>query len=352
MRGLALIALALEKLEVAGRALERSEPARPSTAALRSAAPVHRRDRGRSTDESSEEERPRPPTPLAASTVGSYDPPRHAGLHARRSHARRDRPPRRAGRRRGATPTPRSGSGPEDRRRTSRRGRRRSAPTRGSSAGRGRTTPARSRARGSPRSGSRSSGRWAAATGRSARSCRPTGERSMASDRGAARRASRRRTSTLPGSRCDHFHVSGYALMRRAGPAAPHCEPSSSRASTARASASISRPGARSATAARTRSATRSVERRARRRLRERGRGAARRPLRRRRRLDPQARSAGLLVRRRRAGGRSRSSEIVDSTGAGDALAAGWIVGGPDLALEAAARCVQQLGAMPIPSAA
>jgi len=39
--------------------------------------------------------------------------------------------------------------------------------------------------------------------------------------------------------------------------------------------------------------------------------------------------------------------QVVDTTGAGDALAAGWIVGGPDLALEAAARCVQQLGAMP-----
>jgi sugar/nucleoside kinase (ribokinase family) len=38
---------------------------------------------------------------------------------------------------------------------------------------------------------------------------------------------------------------------------------------------------------------------------------------------------------------------VVDTTGAGDALAAGWIVGGPRLALEAAARCVQQLGAMP-----
>lgn len=38
---------------------------------------------------------------------------------------------------------------------------------------------------------------------------------------------------------------------------------------------------------------------------------------------------------------------VVDSTGAGDALAAGWIVGGPDLALEAAARCVSQMGAMP-----
>lgn len=38
---------------------------------------------------------------------------------------------------------------------------------------------------------------------------------------------------------------------------------------------------------------------------------------------------------------------VVDSTGAGDALAAGYIVGGPDLALEAAARCVARLGSMP-----
>jgi ribokinase len=40
----------------------------------------------------------------------------------------------------------------------------------------------------------------------------------------------------------------------------------------------------------------------------------------------------------------------VDSTGAGDALAAGWIVGGPRLGLEAAARCVAQVGAMPCAS--
>ena len=38
---------------------------------------------------------------------------------------------------------------------------------------------------------------------------------------------------------------------------------------------------------------------------------------------------------------------VVDSTGAGDALAAGWLVGGPDLALEAAARCVSKAGALP-----
>ena len=40
-------------------------------------------------------------------------------------------------------------------------------------------------------------------------------------------------------------------------------------------------------------------------------------------------------------------ARVVDTTGAGDALAAGWIVAGPDLALEAAARCIQTLGAMP-----
>jgi ribokinase len=38
---------------------------------------------------------------------------------------------------------------------------------------------------------------------------------------------------------------------------------------------------------------------------------------------------------------------ITDATGAGDALAAGFLVGGPELAGEAAARCVAKLGAMP-----
>jgi sugar/nucleoside kinase (ribokinase family) len=39
--------------------------------------------------------------------------------------------------------------------------------------------------------------------------------------------------------------------------------------------------------------------------------------------------------------------EVVDTTGAGDALAAGYLVGGPELAMEAAARCVANLGTMP-----
>jgi ribokinase len=38
---------------------------------------------------------------------------------------------------------------------------------------------------------------------------------------------------------------------------------------------------------------------------------------------------------------------VLDATGAGDALAAGFLLGGPDLAMEAAARCVAQVGAQP-----
>jgi sugar/nucleoside kinase (ribokinase family) len=43
----------------------------------------------------------------------------------------------------------------------------------------------------------------------------------------------------------------------------------------------------------------------------------------------------------------ARATQVVDTTGAGDAFAAGYLVGGAELALEAAARCVAQLGSMP-----
>ena len=39
--------------------------------------------------------------------------------------------------------------------------------------------------------------------------------------------------------------------------------------------------------------------------------------------------------------------DAVDTTGAGDAFAAGFLVGGPAIALEAASRCVGTMGAMP-----
>jgi len=39
--------------------------------------------------------------------------------------------------------------------------------------------------------------------------------------------------------------------------------------------------------------------------------------------------------------------DVIDTTGAGDALAAGYLVGGPEVAMDAAARCVSMIGAMP-----
>jgi ribokinase len=43
----------------------------------------------------------------------------------------------------------------------------------------------------------------------------------------------------------------------------------------------------------------------------------------------------------------AKPAEVVDTTGAGDALAAGFLLGGPDLGLDAAARCVATMGAFP-----
>jgi len=41
------------------------------------------------------------------------------------------------------------------------------------------------------------------------------------------------------------------------------------------------------------------------------------------------------------------ATDVLDPTGAGDALAGGYLVGGPELGLEAAARCCAKLGTMP-----
>jgi ribokinase len=57
----------------------------------------------------------------------------------------------------------------------------------------------------------------------------------------------------------------------------------------------------------------------------------------------------GILVRRagHETAWPAERAEVVDTTGAGDALAAGCLLGGPALGLEAAARCVAQMGAFP-----
>jgi ribokinase len=61
-------------------------------------------------------------------------------------------------------------------------------------------------------------------------------------------------------------------------------------------------------------------------------------------------RGAGGVVHYRDGAGRERRAlpgPVVDPTGAGDALAAGFLVGGLDLAVQAAARCLATMGALP-----
>lgn len=173
----------------------------------------------------------------------------------------------------------------------------------------------------------------------------PDGERSMAADRGAA--AGLRPDEVDPAwlEGCTHVFVSGYALMR---------EPAAEAA--ARAVQLARRAGAGVSVDLSSWSAIRQsgVER-----FRERVLA-----------LSPdvvfanedEERIVGgplpgtLWILKRGARGCSFAGDeraalpverVVDTTGAGDALAAGYLIGGPELALEAAARCVQRLGAMP-----
>jgi ribokinase len=173
----------------------------------------------------------------------------------------------------------------------------------------------------------------------------PSGERSLAPDRGAAAelRPDEIRPEWLDG--CDHLFVSGYALFRDPARGAAVEAIRLARERCARVSIDLSSWSA----------------------LRAAGAEDVRRLL---LNLRPdivfanedEERALGGPVsgplRILKRGGRGCSFDgderevvpverVVDSTGAGDALAAGWIVGGPVLALEAAARCVQHQGAMP-----
>jgi ribokinase len=173
----------------------------------------------------------------------------------------------------------------------------------------------------------------------------PDGERSMAADRGAAAdlRAEEVDAAWLEG--CDHLFVSGYAVMR---------EPA--RGAALRAVELARRSGAMISVDLASWSAIRDVDADAFRAVVE--------------ELaadvvftnEDEERIVGgpipgvrWIVKRGDRGcsfdGDERPAlpveRVVDSTGAGDALAAGWIVAGPDLALEASARCVSGLGSMP-----
>lgn len=147
---------------------------------------------------------------------------------------------------------------------------------------------------------------------------------------------------------CDVFHLSGYALLH--GP--------------------VAEAGARAAGAARAQGARISVDLASAAGIREYG---ADRVLARLRQLEPDMVFAGdvelealggepeaeTLVVKHGPGGvtvvvngvreeySALPAEVVDSTGAGDALAAGFLVGGIEVGLEAAARCLATLGAMP-----
>lgn len=173
----------------------------------------------------------------------------------------------------------------------------------------------------------------------------PGGERSMAADRGAA--ATLRPDELEPGwfRGCDHLFVSGYALMREpargaAGRAAELARAAGAAVSVDLASWSAIRDvGPPSFRAAVEELAPDTVF------ANEDEESVIGGPL---------VGTAWILKRGARGctfDGDERAAlpvaRVVDSTGAGDALAAGFIVGGPDLALEAAARCVARLGSMP-----
>lgn len=173
----------------------------------------------------------------------------------------------------------------------------------------------------------------------------PGGERTMCPDRGAAvdLEPGEIERSHLEG--CDWLHVSGYALFVEPAAAAAARAVDLARAAGARVSVDLASWSG----------------------IRDRGPDAVRASL---DALGPEVVFAnededaaiggrlpgvGWILKRGARGasfdGDERAAravaEVVDTTGAGDALAAGWLVGGPELALEAAARCVGTPGSMP-----
>ena len=171
----------------------------------------------------------------------------------------------------------------------------------------------------------------------------PDGDRTMASDRGIAPELRPDELERSWFADRDHLHLSGYILLREPGASAAADAASAVRGAGGRLSVDLSSWAA----------------------IRDYGPESLRALL---RELAPDLvfateRERQVLggdlsttwVLKRGAGGFAVSgrewpavpAEAVDATGAGDALAAGFLVGGPELAAEAAARCVSKVGAMP-----
>ena len=177
----------------------------------------------------------------------------------------------------------------------------------------------------------------------------PDGERTMATDRGVSveLRADELEPAWFD---CAWLHLSGYALLAEPIAEAALAAVRLARAREARVAVDLSSWSAIRAYGA---AAVPSEPRRgrARRRLRQRARvGDGRRRLRARRDGSREARLArGRGAHGRTASRSSRRSTRRSSTrpAPGDALAAGFLVGGIELGLDAAARCVGALGAVP-----
>jgi sugar/nucleoside kinase (ribokinase family) len=176
----------------------------------------------------------------------------------------------------------------------------------------------------------------------------PDGERSMLSDPGVAPelRAEELQTEWFQG--CDALYLSGYALLR-----SPIDTAGAKAAGTVRAQGGIVAVDLSTWLAIRDFGAERFLARleelkpdvvfAGERELEELGAEPPARSLVLKRAKD----GATLVVDGERVVHSAQSVEAVDATGAGDALAAGFLVGGIELGLEAAARCVSKLGAMP-----